>query len=402
MLTVVNTTILYIILAGCLGLFLMTWFFPLLAILISKFSFSNKPTSISDNNNVSKIAVLIPAHNEENLIGNTICNVLRSVKNLQSTNKNIDFRVIVCADRCTDDTAKIAKLSGAEVLVIEEKVQTSTTLVGKWHTLKFLINSVKTWQPEWVIFVDSGAIWPDDTASVFYSYFEQPNLSFVAPSYENLLGSYLEKIAWNLERHLKSLENYCGGPISVHGATICYRFNVVEEAFNSLENINWLNDDIVLPLYFRLQHSDLNGRYIPNMLISDTGTICKKFTSNEFLAELPRRKRLVLGNIQWIKTLLIPNINKNPIASILAMRRIVRLLWAYWLCITGIAAAFLMVNLFINIKEPVELMITLIATAIISSILILKFRRLIASAVASLMCPFLIISALKGKTSAWS
>ncbi len=55
-------------------------------------------------------AVVIPAHNE----GNAICRTIESVLNLDYPREN--YRLVVIADNCDDDTADIARAAGAEVL----------------------------------------------------------------------------------------------------------------------------------------------------------------------------------------------------------------------------------------------------------------------------------------------
>ena len=58
-----------------------------------------------------KIAVIIPAHNEEKVIYSTVKNILK-----QSYSKN-DYKIYVIADNCTDSTADKAMQAGAEVLI---------------------------------------------------------------------------------------------------------------------------------------------------------------------------------------------------------------------------------------------------------------------------------------------
>jgi len=60
---------------------------------------------------LKRFAVFIPAHNEENVIGNI-------VENLRHLNYPADcYDVFVIADNCTDNTASIAGAGGAEVLI---------------------------------------------------------------------------------------------------------------------------------------------------------------------------------------------------------------------------------------------------------------------------------------------
>src|SRR3954467_13756120 len=56
-----------------------------------------------------KLAVLIPAHNEQFAIGKTLASVCRQLVS--------GDRLVVVADNCTDQTAAVARRQGAEVTV---------------------------------------------------------------------------------------------------------------------------------------------------------------------------------------------------------------------------------------------------------------------------------------------
>src|SRR2546422_6476456 len=58
-----------------------------------------------------RLAVVVPAHDEAELIGRCV----RSL--LSQTYPRSSYRVIVVADNCSDDTADIALAAGAEVMV---------------------------------------------------------------------------------------------------------------------------------------------------------------------------------------------------------------------------------------------------------------------------------------------
>jgi cellulose synthase/poly-beta-1,6-N-acetylglucosamine synthase-like glycosyltransferase len=89
-----------------------------------------------------KIAVLIPAHNEQLLIESTIKSV--------SLQLGLNDMLIVIADNCNDDTAKIAKDNGA--IVLERQ---NSTLRGKGYALDFGIQYLKDKNPDVVVIVDA-------------------------------------------------------------------------------------------------------------------------------------------------------------------------------------------------------------------------------------------------------
>ena len=67
-----------------------------------------------------RVAVLMPAHNEAQVIADT----LRSIIPQLSDND----RLLVVADNCTDDTAAIAKDFGAEVIERQDETHAKATL----------------------------------------------------------------------------------------------------------------------------------------------------------------------------------------------------------------------------------------------------------------------------------
>ena len=107
------------------------------------------PADLSDEvfEKSTKIAVLIPAHNEESVISETI-------KALKSQLNSGD-QLLLVADNCTDNTASIARDQGAEVL---ERVDPENR--GKGYALSFGINHLKDSgnTPEVVIVIDADCI----------------------------------------------------------------------------------------------------------------------------------------------------------------------------------------------------------------------------------------------------
>src|SRR5262252_152270 len=59
----------------------------------------------------SRLAVLVPAHDEEALIGRCVRSLLA-----QSYPREL-YRIVVIADNCTDGTARVAAAAGSEVMV---------------------------------------------------------------------------------------------------------------------------------------------------------------------------------------------------------------------------------------------------------------------------------------------
>jgi cellulose synthase/poly-beta-1,6-N-acetylglucosamine synthase-like glycosyltransferase len=94
------------------------------------------------NNSPEKIAVLIPAHNESEVIEETL-------RSIQPQLKAKDFLVVV-ADNCTDNTAQIVQNQGVKVL---ERCDSERR--GKGYALAYGIEFLKTINPDVVIFMDA-------------------------------------------------------------------------------------------------------------------------------------------------------------------------------------------------------------------------------------------------------
>ena len=77
--------------------------------IIYLFLFFLKPERYRKAETKHKFAIVVPAHNEADVISATVRNLL-----LQKYPKD-KFRVFVIADNCTDDTAEKARRAGAEV-----------------------------------------------------------------------------------------------------------------------------------------------------------------------------------------------------------------------------------------------------------------------------------------------
>lgn len=88
------------------------------------------------------VAVIVPAHNESLGITTTLQPILPQLRNQD--------RLIVVADNCTDDTAKVAHDLGATVVVRENKA-----LRGKGYALDFGLQALKNNPPDVVIIIDA-------------------------------------------------------------------------------------------------------------------------------------------------------------------------------------------------------------------------------------------------------
>ena len=102
---------LYIIQQAMVWILTIYWVYQLIVSLCSLVKLKDKPLVEEKDH---KFMAILPAHNEENVIGNLI----ESLKKQDYPANLIDIYVI--ADNCTDNTVKIAKEAGAIVLERKE------------------------------------------------------------------------------------------------------------------------------------------------------------------------------------------------------------------------------------------------------------------------------------------
>ena len=89
-----------------------------------------------------RIAVIVPAHDEEKGVARTIGDILPQLRS--------GDRIMVVADNCEDATAAVARAAGAEVVERRDAARR-----GKGYALQFAIDSLRADPPEIVCIVDA-------------------------------------------------------------------------------------------------------------------------------------------------------------------------------------------------------------------------------------------------------
>jgi glycosyltransferase involved in cell wall biosynthesis len=348
-----------LVLVGMLGLLMMTVLFPLLACMASRhavrrepiakhatnsacYTTANQSAPIPDkpeDSQIIKLHLVIPAHNEEATIRETLQSVIAATAALtESCGEAFDTSITVILDGCVDGT------SGAVEGFPLVKVIQHVDALGKWRSIQEACLAGK--DTEWTILIDAGSSWRPDLLSAVACHLRDDSIVGIAPSYRNDNAGFLERLSWALERGLKSLENGAGGPISVHGATVFYRTPALCDAFSLLSGKIWLNDDVVIPLAIRSLFPSRKLIYLPTSVVNDISPIRTG-------SESTRRIRLVRGNLDWVQESFW---HRSAVVRILALRRISRMTWAYWLMglisplllfgFGGVVVFFLIIGLF--------------------------------------------------------
>lgn len=341
----------------------MTWLWPLIAHCLK-----SKKALTSNTLLPSSIAILIPVHNDALRLGST----LQSISDSAST-VSINISVTVCIDHSSDNSADVAKNARVNVIF-------NNSAQGKWHAIRALISSTNA---EWIGLVDAGSIWPKTLLSTVITSISS-NVVAVAPAYGIKNSGMIEKILWWIERNIKSLEARTGGPVAVHGATVFYLRSALLEVFKTTADRDYSNDDVVIPLLIRSNNPTKEIVYLKESVVSDVGA---KSDTKDF----GRRRRMVLGNIDWVRELFPKVLRSDVNVALLALRRIFRIFWAYWF----IAIALALLSITTLISPMLSLICGLLSLALISN------RALRGACMASLLAPYYIFFPIPREARRW-
>lgn len=124
------------VIAGVSGALLMSTM--IYQMIIGLFGFKKQTKDYADHDPESRFLVLIPAHNEEKVIGD----IIRNLEQMDYPRELYDYYVI--ADNCTDRTAEVARGLGANV--IETRKETPDSPTGKPIALRKALLSLGNYQ----------------------------------------------------------------------------------------------------------------------------------------------------------------------------------------------------------------------------------------------------------------
>ena len=116
---------LYILREALVWTITIFWLYQIMVSLCSLVKIKDKPLKINKDH---KFMAIIPAHNEETVVGNLV----ESLKK-QNYNKEL-YDIYVIADNCTDNTAQVAREAGA---IVYERYHVSKKTKG--HALDWFL-----------------------------------------------------------------------------------------------------------------------------------------------------------------------------------------------------------------------------------------------------------------------
>ena len=310
--------------------------------------------------------ILIPAHNEPLSLPASIA-AMKSVRS-KAPSAIEKIRIVAGLSNWSGPDAEKAARDADLVLKISEP--------GKWQAIRALVLQSKA---DWVALADAGVIWEDTLLQSLTPALSDANSLAVNPRFQELKPGLMQKCIWTFESFLKKIENRCGGPISLHGATIFYRRKNLQHALETLQGSDWLNDDVVLPLTMRRLYPHMKIIYKLDASVTD------RFPSWN-ASELQRRKRLLFGNIQWVQKFYFAMWIRQPMLAALATRRVARMVWAWWFCFLGLGFLFFFRTLGGDLLFAALLMLTF--SVIIALLRSSSGRRLLEAFWISVVFPF--------------
>jgi cellulose synthase/poly-beta-1,6-N-acetylglucosamine synthase-like glycosyltransferase len=169
-----------------------------------------------------KIAILVPAHNEEAGLGASLTAIRAAMA--------VDDRLLVVADNCSDRTAIIAQTAGAEVLE-----RNDTTRRGKGYALDAGVKYLSSCPPDIVVLIDADCF-PSPDAIGFLAeatvQTERPVQALYLMTNKAGAGLSLKiaELAFMLKNRLRQRGlNRLGIPCHLTGSGMAFRWEVISD-----------------------------------------------------------------------------------------------------------------------------------------------------------------------------
>jgi cellulose synthase/poly-beta-1,6-N-acetylglucosamine synthase-like glycosyltransferase len=179
-----------------------------------------------------KVAVILPAHDEEKCIGRTLTSIKAQLAN--------DDEVLVVADNCSDSTARIARESGALVVERHDLLHR-----GKGFALDFglkFLNSISSFDV--IIIIDADCSLGAHFIEILSSRCMRTNrpvqaayLMGLAKEYQYNFGS-IKVLAWKIKNYIRPLGGqFLGFPCQLMGSGMAFPGNLLLKSNLATSNI---------------------------------------------------------------------------------------------------------------------------------------------------------------------
>ncbi|HEV2573693.1 MAG TPA: glycosyltransferase family 2 protein [Beijerinckiaceae bacterium] len=169
-----------------------------------------------------RFAILMPAHNEEAIIARVIASI---TSQLPPTGQ-----LLVIADNCSDDTARVASEAGAAVVIRQDMSQ-----VGKGYALAFGARSLQSNPPQIVVIIDAdcevmpGALEILVQHCITTGHPVQAHYAMQAPEAPSPADK-MSRLAWTVKTFVRPLGSlHLGWPCQLMGSGMALPFDIVRQ-----------------------------------------------------------------------------------------------------------------------------------------------------------------------------
>lgn len=236
----------------------------------------------------SRVAVVIPAHNEELLLPATLESIRRADRS------RVDVEVFVIADNCEDATADLARRAGASVAERRDTVSGR----GKPFALRWFFDTFRgdLQDRDLIALIDADTLVDENFFSAIVEGMADPEV-IVAQGYygaSNLESSWraaLSEVALAVSHHLRSLgRNGIGSTAGLKGNGMVFRADFLLE-------MGWTSESLVedLEQSLHLLERGICVKYLPNAIVRG------EMASHAEAAEA-QRKRWEGGRMALLRT----------------------------------------------------------------------------------------------------
>jgi cellulose synthase/poly-beta-1,6-N-acetylglucosamine synthase-like glycosyltransferase len=171
----------------------------------------------------SRIAALVPAHNES-------ANILPTLADIKEQLQERD-RLLVVADNCNDDTAAVAAAAGAEIAERHD-----TERLGKGYALDFGLAHLAADPPEIVIIIDADCRLADHAIEELASTCAAAHrpvqaLYLMGPPTQSTINHATAEFAWRIKNWIRPLGlRALGLPCQLVGTGMAFPWDVIRKA----------------------------------------------------------------------------------------------------------------------------------------------------------------------------
>lgn len=240
----------------------------------------NQPAvPLANGGALPSMTIIVPAYNEQALIG-------EKIRNLLALDYPTDrLRVVIALDGCTDETAGVATTALNDAGNPSHfDLQINSVNRGKLALLNDAIGKATS---DVVVLSDVSAVVDRDALLRGAAHFDAPEVGVVCGTYRlKTPGSKGEAKYWQLQTSLKSDEAAVAAPMGAHGAFYMFR-----RAYWTPLAAGTVNDDFVLPM--KIVAAGFRGIY-------DENIVAWELEKTGARQDFSRRVRIGAGNMQQL------------------------------------------------------------------------------------------------------